>query len=330
MSPPPPPASYATARATRAGRGDQLRKARKLQKNRCRSCADEGRPLPARGLQDVPSEQAEGAVARLPPTTAVGSSRNRRSTSPLRRRSSPDAETGGSPSPSDPVGWKVGSRLNPYLEALGGYDHQPVPAIQQREGSPMLRGEIGTTMQSEWSEARPRWRDAPRLFELSAREGRQSSGWTPAKVDGKIDVLRDDAFDWRGNHHACRPGSPEIQASTNGVASTNQPVTWSAGGYVGATHTFNRQREWHARRTRADRPRMRHSLTARSRSCRATTARRSAANRASHEISPGFKPFIEGSFDRREYDHTYDVNGFMRSSYGYSARAARVSKSSAR
>ena len=144
-----------------------------------------------------------------------------------------------------------------------------------------------------------------------------------ARLTGKIDVLRDTTLDYGGNFSitTLRPGSPEIQASTNGVASTNQPVTWSAGGYVGATHTFNRlevgMRGALERTQTANATFSNGTIQELSRNDYTTVG---GKPRIAYEISPGFKPFIEGSFDRREYDHTYDVNGFMRSSYGYSAK----------
>jgi hypothetical protein len=49
-----------------------------------------------------------------------------------------------------------------------------------------------------------------------------------------------------------------------------------------------------------------------------------ARMRAGYEVDPGFKPFIEGVIDRRDYDQAVDPSGFRRSSDGYTLRAGIV------
>jgi hypothetical protein len=218
----------------------------------------------------------------------------------------------------------VGSlRLKPYIEGYGGYDTNPYRENSPTKTSPILRGEIGTTMQSEWSqhglvgEFHLGYSDFPRVTAANRPDGL-------GKVDGKIDVLRDTTIDYGGNFSitTLRPGSPELQQGSTNAASTNQPVTWSAGGYVGGTQKFNRlevslrgalDRAQTGDATFSDGSTQKLSLND------YTTV--GLRPRISYEITPGLKPFVEATVDRRVYDNVYDVNNFKRSSNGYAARA---------
>ena len=226
--------------------------------------------------------------------------------------------------PFEPVGVSLGSlRLKPYVETSGGYDTNPNRVSQPNHGSAMLRGDIGTTIQSEWSrhqvqgELRLGYSDFPGVKGANRPDG-------AGKIDGKIDVLRDTTIDVGANFAigTIRPGSPEIQPGSSGITSTNQPVAWSTGGYVGGTHKFNRLEV--SLRGTLDR-----AQTGDAQFSDGSTQRLSLNNyttlgvkpRVSFELTPGLKPFAEATVDRRVYDNQTDVNGFKRSSNGYAARA---------
>jgi hypothetical protein len=226
--------------------------------------------------------------------------------------------------PFDPVGVRVGSlRLTPYIEGSGGFDTNPYRVNNPTKGSPLLRGEVGTKMQSEWSqhgltgELRLGYNDFPRMTIANRPDGL-------GKVDGKVDVLRDTTIDYGGAFSitTLRPGSPEIQSGSSNVISTNQPITWTAGGYLGGTQKFNRlevsMRGTLDRAQTGDANFSDGSIQKLSLNDYTTIGIRP---RISYEITPGVKPFVEATVDRRVYDNVYDVNGFKRSSTGYTARA---------
>lgn len=328
VSPPPPPASYA------AGAGDPPPNA----------AINYGRP---RKLQKkpLPYPAAKTAKRPLPPLEAYRTSYETRQKArlrgaadedPQRQRPQPPINYAVVPTipaktarpaeekPFDPVGVQLGSlRLKPYVEGFGGYDDNPYRQYNTTKTSPVVRGEVGTAIQSEWSkhglvgELRLGYSDFPKLKAANRPDGL-------GKVDGKIDVTRDTTLDYGGafNITTLRPGSPEIQPGSSNIKSTNQPVTWSAGGYVGGTHKFNRL-EVSLRGTldRAQTGDATFSDGSVQRLSYNDYTTLGARPRLSYEITPGLKPFVEATVDRRIYDKMFDVHGFRRNSTGLAARA---------
>lgn len=226
--------------------------------------------------------------------------------------------------PFDPTGVDLGSlRLKPYVEGAFGYDTNPGRVENPKKGSTLGRVDVGTSVESLWSthslkgELRAGYADYLQIKNVNRPDA-------TGKLDGRIDVTRDTQFDYGGtvNVTTIRPGSPEIQPGSSNITSTNQPITWNAGGYVGAAHRFNRL-----------------ELSMRGTIARAETGDATFSDgstqqlhlndyttigvvpRVSYEFSPLFKPFVEATVDKRVYDSTVDVNGYQRNSHGYALRA---------
>ncbi len=325
VSPPPPPASYA------AGAGDPPTNAainygrpRKLQKKPPPNPPPKTAKRPLPPLEPYPTsyeakrKARRGAIADDPQAPQRPPTNYAVVPTILAKKGRPAEEK-----PFEPVGVGVGSlRLKPYIEGYGGYDDNPYRQHNPTKTSPVLRGEVGTAIQSEWSkhglvgELRLGYSDFPKLKAANRPDGL-------GKVDGKIDVTRDTTLDYGGafNITTLRPGSPEIQPGSSSITSTNQPVTWSAGGYVGGTHKFNRL-EVSLRGTldRAQTGDATFSDGSMQRLSYNDYTTLGVRPRLSYEIAPGLKPFVEATVDRRIYDKVFDVNGFRRNSTGLAAR----------
>lgn len=236
---------------------------------------------------------------------------------PARPRKLPEADR------YAPLGVRLGGlRLVPYVQFDGGYDTNPNRVNQPRRGSKLLHGEAGTSVESDWAvhslkgDLRFGYYDLLDVKGADRPEGR-------GKLDGRIDVTRDTQIDVGGafSVDTLRPGSPEIQPGT-AAASTNRPVAWSVGGYLGATQRFNRL-ELSLRGT------LERSQTGDARFSDGTVQRLSLNNyttvgmkpRVAYELTPGVKPFVEATLDRRLHDSEFDVNNYRRNSRGLALRA---------
>lgn len=238
-------------------------------------------------------------------------------TIPVKRAKPPEAN------PYEPVGIDVGSlRLKPYLEGAFGYDTNPGRVQNPSKGSTLGRIDAGVAFDSLWSvhslkgELRAGYADYLQIKNVNRPDA-------AGKIDGRIDVTRDSSFDYGGavNVTTIRSGSPEIQAGSTNITSTNQPINWNASGYVGGTHRFNRlelslrgtiERAQTGDATFSDGSKQQLHLNDYS-----TVGVRP---RVSYEVSPLFKPFVEATIDQRTYDSVTDVNGFRRNSRGYALR----------
>ncbi|MFV0279259.1 MAG: outer membrane beta-barrel protein [Rhodoblastus sp.] len=239
-------------------------------------------------------------------------------TIPVKPRRPPEAN------PYEPTGVDIGSlRLRPYIEGAFGYDTNPGRVTNPRRGSTLGRIDGGMAIESLWSahelkgELRGGYSDFFQVRNVDRPDG-------TGKLDGRIDITRDTSFDYGGAGaiSTLRQGSPEIQMGGNGLTTTNQPITWNLSGYAGATHRFNRlelsmrgsiERSENADATFSDGTKQLLHLND------YTTV--GVRPRISYEVSPLFKPFVEATVDKRTYDNTTDVNGFLRNSHGYSVRA---------
>lgn len=325
VSPPPPPASYT------AGAGEAAPDA----------SINYGKPRKTR-KRPLPNPPAKTARRPLPPLEAYKTSYELRRRAKLRDSASTDpvqppptgiavvptipARTAKpeDPKPFDPVGIRVGSlRFTPYIEGYGGDDSNPYREFNPQKSSPILRGEIGTAVQSEWSqhlvsgEMHLGYSDFPRVTGANRPDGL-------GKIDSRVDVTRDTSIDTGASFSITTllPASPELLVGTTNAISTNAPVSWSAGGYAGVTHRFDRlevslrgtlERTQTGDATFSDGSVLQLSLD------NYTTI--GLRPRISYEITPGFKPFVEATVDRRDYDSTFDAYGFQRNSNGFAARA---------
>ncbi|MDE2577512.1 MAG: outer membrane beta-barrel protein [Hyphomicrobiales bacterium] len=226
--------------------------------------------------------------------------------------------------PYEPTGLDViGLRLKPYAEVDTGYDSNPNRVQHPAKGAAFLRAEGGAAFQSDWNnhalsgDLRGGYTD---YFGVSAANRPDGKG----SIAGRIDVTRDTKIDVGGQFSidTIRQGSPELQPGSSTAVSTNRPVTWTAGAYLGVTQKFNRLEA--SLRGGYDR-----TETGDAHFSDGTTQLLSMDNystlslrpRLSYEITPGFKPFVEATLDRRLYDNTRDINGFDRDSRGLAVRA---------
>jgi hypothetical protein len=139
------------------------------------------------------------------------------------------------------------------------------------------------------------------------------------KISGRYDVTRDLRIEpeLRAGISTDNPGSPDIQAGLQRYS----PV-YTSGGTLGVAQRFNRLDL--SVKGAADR-----SSYANSRLTNGASASNSdrdfsqyaVTGRASYELTPGVKPFVEASSDRRLHDVEIDRSGFDRDSSGATLKA---------
>ena len=265
------------------------------------------RPVQAPGLRGVTQRQfraPQPAVSTLPPPSPAAPP-------PLRRRSLVEED------PYAPLGLRLGNvTLTPATTNSVGYDSNPQRISGPSQGSGFARyeGELG--IRSDWNvhELRGRLRGA---YSEYFRDGEASRPDGEGTLDLRLDATRDTRIllESRFRLDTQRPGSPDLDAPVVG-----RPLTYFYGGSAGVTHDINRlqltlrgsvdRQDYEdaklisgATLSQADRNQTQYGLRL----------------RAGYELTPGFKPFIQGDIDTRQYDQRVDSNGFERSSNGYTA-----------
>lgn len=227
--------------------------------------------------------------------------------------------------PYDPLGVPVGSTLLfPYVQANGGYDDNPnrlAPSYNPR-GSTFFRGEGGLKVKSDWArhsldgELRGAYSE---YFSYPAANRPEAQG----RMAARYDVTRDTALELRGRLQldTQRPGAPAIQPDQSTVYVTNRPAVLGVGTQAGVAQKFSRigvelrgtyDRVWYQNAQYSNGTTL--NLAATSYNDYGVIAR------TSYEVTPDFKPFVEGTFDKRVHDSPTDFNGFYRDSTGYIAR----------
>jgi len=236
---------------------------------------------------------------------------------PARRPLKPD------PDPFGAAGFYVGSFLaKTAVELSGGYDTNPGRFSPQR-GSAFyliapellitsnwsrheliadLRGSFtgyGTTFPPELGTPGPTVLDRPSFT---------------GRVTGRFDVTRDTRFIGEGRSQigTDNPGSPNIEA---GLA--RYPLFFANGASAGIEQDFNRLRL--SASATVDRTVYQHSTltdgTVLSNADRNVT-QAGGIGRASYELRPGFRPFVEIEGDTRRHDRRADRYGYLRDSSG--------------
>jgi hypothetical protein len=266
-------------------------------------------PLPALVPYPSSATSAERKKAGIPadeddpaPTTAT--------LPPIPRKTPPKVDA----DPYAPVGIDVGSlRLVPYAEVDGGYDSNP---SQQPggHGSPLLRGETGFAVQSDWSvhqltgELHAGYTDYTKQRKASSPDG-------STKFDLRLDATRNTAIDLeaRGTLATQSAGSP-ILGSTQ---VSERPLVATYGGTAGVTQTLGDaslglhgtiDRTVYSDATEPD-------GTILDLSADSYTAY-GLKTRFGYTLTPGVIPFAEIDVDTRQHDQTIDSSGFNRNSNG--------------
>jgi hypothetical protein len=220
----------------------------------------------------------------------------------------------------EPVGLRAGAFvLKPAIELTGGRDSNP-QHVSAGGGSSLFIVAPELQVRSDWQR---------HALNADIKGSYTTYGTTfvpdldrptlDAKIDGRIDITRNNQIDLQGRLFVGtdNPGSPNLQA---GLA--RLPIFVTTGGTFGYTQRFNRF-ELSAKggidRTVYDMSQLTDGTT--SSNDDRNFDQYALALRGGYELTPGVKPFIEGTIDTRVHDLVVDRNGLQRDSDGYSIRA---------
>jgi hypothetical protein len=265
---------------------------------------------PKQGLRQNPTQQSHAANgANAPyPVGPLGDP----PALPARRRLLPDQDS------FAPIGIDAGSfLLRPAVEMIGGYDSNSArSATGKASWYAVLAPEL--LVNSNWSrhEVSANLRGSYTDYENASDLNRPS---LDAKVNGRIDVTPFTRIDLEGRAivGTDNPGSPNIQA---GLA--RLPIYTTVGGSAGLGQRFNRVEV--TLKGGIDRTAYQQSTFT-----DGTTASNADRDfdryfgelRASYELTPGVKPFVETGTDRRVHDLAIDRTGVRRDSDGHYVKA---------
>lgn len=207
--------------------------------------------------------------------------------------------------------------LRPATNDFVGYDTNPNRSSGRSKGSGFARAEGEFGLQSDWNrhELTGNLRGGySRFFNLPDASRPDAEGRLGLRLDFDRDTRAD--LETRLRIDTQRAGSTTLSANAVG-----RPLTYSYGASAGVTHDINRLQL--SLRGSVDR-----NTYEDGRDSNGATIIQSDRNqtqyglrlRAGYELSPGIRPFVEGSADTRQFDDKADVNGFRRSSNGYGAR----------
>ena len=182
---------------------------------------------------------------------------------------------------------------------------------------PSSRAKAGLVAQSDWSRHSLSADLRGSYTEYSGLSGADRPKGS-FRIGGVYNVSRDTDIDVET--HA-RIASETVSNINLPAGVTQRPNTYTYGGSVGATQRFNRLSV--SLRGFVDRS------TYDSASVGQTTIDQSDRNediyalrlRTGYEVTPGFIPFLDATVDAREFDRTFDRNGFRRASTGLTGRA---------
>jgi hypothetical protein len=233
-------------------------------------------------------------------------------TLPARRRLLPDEDF------FAPTGFHVGGLvLRPAMEATVGYDSNPArSATGNASWFAVMAPEL--LVNSNWSrhELTANIRGSYTDYENASSLNRPS---LDARVNGRVDVTPFTRLDLETRLivGTDNPGSPNIQA---GLAKL--PIYTTVGGTAGIGQRFNRVEV--TLKSGADRTTYQSSTFT-----DGTTASNADRDfdryfgelRASYELTPGVKPFVETGADRRVHDIAVDRSGVRRDSDGRYVKA---------
>ncbi|MBN8957673.1 MAG: outer membrane beta-barrel protein [Rhizobiales bacterium] len=230
---------------------------------------------------------------------------------PVRLRSSREDD------PFDPTGIHVGSFIvKPAIELARGYNDN-AGGVSNGRGSYVNVFAPEIVARSNWSR-HELLIDLRGTYTTYDQESTINRPALNGKVVGRIDVTRDTRIEVEGRTlvGTDNPNSPNLQA---GLA--RLPIFTDVGSSLGVVHRFNRFEV--SLKGSADRTTYEDSkLTDGSRDSNRDRNfdQYAAALRASYELTPGMKPFIEAVVDERVHDLPVDFFGFRRNSEGTTGR----------
>jgi hypothetical protein len=231
---------------------------------------------------------------------------------PVRRRGPREAD------PFEPTGIHAGSFfLRPAIEVMGGYDTNPLRTPPPVRGSSVLVVAPELQARSDWSrhELKADLRGSYTAYGDTPSENRP---FLDARVTGRVDVTRQTNLDLEGRYLIAtdKPGSPDIPAGLSRL-----PVYDTIGATAGVAHRFNRFEL--ALKGSVDRTTYEDSHFTDG-SVESNEDRNyiqyGTKLRASYELSPAMKPFVEVGADTRIHDLPVDKFGMQRDSDGATAK----------
>jgi len=221
--------------------------------------------------------------------------------------------------PYAPLGIDLGAiRVLPFVEIAGGYDTNAARSALAPTRSALTRIDAGFSAFSLWSRHEFRADVAAGYFRYFADPNASRPDGT-ARASLRLDATRDTRIDLelRGALTTQRPGSPELNAPVTGRPAI---VTYGAG--AGVTQTLGRaQVSVNGLVERTDFSDATLTSGATLRLSRDNYTAYGLRGRASYEITPGVRPFVEVTGDLRRRDEPVDAGGFARNSSGVGARA---------
>ncbi len=258
-----------------------------------------------RGVTQRPVRMEPPAVTVMPPPPAPPP--------PRRKRPAVDED------PYAPLGIRLGSiTLRPAITNSIGYDTNPQRTTATgAKGSPYSRYEGEVAIQSDWNvhELKGQLRGGYLQYFRNKEASRPDAD---GNLDLRLDMSRDTRIllESRAKLDTQRPGSPDLTSAVTG-----RPQTYQYGGSAGITHDINRlQLTLRGSVDRSDYEDAHLTSGALLSQKDRNQTQYGLRLRASYEVTPGFKPFVQAEIDQREFDEKADSNGYMRSSNGMTGR----------
>jgi hypothetical protein len=219
--------------------------------------------------------------------------------------------------PFAPTGVHAGSfYLLPAVEATGGYDTN-ASRVPGGVGSAFWTIAPELQVRSDWSRHQLT-ADLRGSYTAYDRDASLDRPQLNARVDGRIDVTRDTQINVEGRSIVSTDyaGSPDLTAGYSRL-----PIYTDVGTTLGVAHRFNRVEA----SLKGVYDRYDYQNTSLIGGGTSSNADRnyddySAVARVSYELTPGMKPFVEGTFDQRTHDLQFDRFGQQRDSQGLSGK----------
>jgi hypothetical protein len=238
---------------------------------------------------------------------------------PVTRRRRPAAEE----DPYAAIGVNLGGiTLRPAITISGGYDDNPrrtpTGGAARVKGSWLSRTDAELVARSDWSihqfigDIRGGY---SRYFSIEDASRPDATGRGTFRLDVSRDTQAE--FEGRFNLDTQQPGSPELDARVVG-----RPMVYGYGASAGISHNWQPvtlSLRGAVDRTTYEDGKLSNGGTARQSDRNATQY--TVRARASYELSPGLRPFVEAAIDTRQFDESTDIAGFKRSSNGLTGRA---------
>ena len=266
------------------------------------------RPVRATSMRGVTQRQfraPQATVTGLPPTLPPPP--------PPRRRAASEEDS------YAPIGLRLGSVvLKPAITTGIGYDTNPQRSSgPDRKGSPFSRTDGELEVQSDWNvhELKGKLRGGYSEY-FRNRDASRPDG--EGNLDLRLDASRDTRIllETRGKIDTQRPGSPDLTAAVTG-----RPLIYQYGASAGVSHDINRlQMTLRGSVDRSDYEDGKLSNGGIVSQKDRNQTQYGLRLRAAYEVTPGFKPFVQGEIDTREFDEAVDSSGYRRSSDGATGR----------